>query len=44
MLQVDKPKHEADRKARRSDRKKKAAATPAEAPVQTAAEAPVAAA
>ena len=44
MLQVDKPKHEADRKARRSERKKKAAAPPAEAPAQAAAEAPVAAA
>ena len=44
MLQVDKPKHEADRKVRRSERKKKAAAPPAEAPVQAAVEAPVAAA
>ena len=44
MLQVDKPKHEADRKARRSERKKKAAEPPAEAPVQAPAEAPVAAA
>jgi small subunit ribosomal protein S16 len=46
MLQVDKPKHEADKKARRSERKKKAAATPVEtsAPAQPAAEAPVAAA
>ena len=46
MLQTDKPKHEADKKARRSERKKKAAAPPAEtsAPVQPAAEAPVAAA
>jgi small subunit ribosomal protein S16 len=44
MLQVDKPKHEADKKARRSERKKKAALPPAEAsaPAQTAAEAPVA--
>ena len=46
MLQVDKPKHEADKKARRSERKKKAAALPAEvsAPAQPAAETPVAAA
>jgi small subunit ribosomal protein S16 len=46
MLQVDKPKHEADKKARRSERKKKAAAAPAEAsvPAQPAAEPPVAAA
>ena len=44
MLQIDKPKHEADRKARRSERKKKAAAPPAETPAQAAAEAPVAAA
>jgi small subunit ribosomal protein S16 len=44
MLQVDKPKHEADRKARRSERKKKTAAPPAEAPAQAAAETPVAAA
>ena len=44
MLQVDKPKHEADRKARRSERKKKAATPPAEAPAQAPAEAPVAAA
>lgn len=43
MLQVDKPKHEADRKLRRSERKKKAAAPPAEAPAQAAVEAPVAA-
>lgn len=43
MLQVDKPKHEADRKARRSERKKKAAAPAAEAstPAQATAEAPV---
>ena len=44
MLQVDKPKHEADRKVRRSERKKKAAAPPAEAPAQAAVETPVAAA
>ena len=46
MLQVDKPKREADRKARRSERKKKAAVPTAEtpAPAPTAAEAPVAAA
>jgi len=46
MLQTDKPKHEADKKARRSERKKKAAALPAEvsAPAQPAAETPVAAA
>jgi len=42
MLQVDKPKHEADRKVRRSERKKKAASSPAEAPAQAAVEAPVA--
>jgi len=43
MLQVEKPKHEADRKARRSERKKKAAAPAAEtsAPAQATAEAPV---
>ena len=44
MLQVDKPKHEADRKVRRSERKKKAAAPPAEAPAQAAVETAVAAA
>ena len=44
MLQADKLKHETDRKARRSERKKKEAAPPAEAPAQAAAEAPVAAA
>jgi len=43
MLQVDKPKHEADRKARRAERKKKAVAPAAEAPVAAPAEAPVAA-
>jgi len=48
MLQVDKQKHEADRKARRSERKKKTAApqteTPATAEAPATTEAPVAAA
>ena len=43
MLQADKPKHEADRKARRSERKKKLAVPPAEAAAPAAAEAPAAA-
>ena len=42
MLQVDKPKREADKKMRRAERKKKVAA-PAEAPAQTPVEAPAAA-
>jgi small subunit ribosomal protein S16 len=44
MLQVDKQKHEAERKVRRSEKKKKTAPLPAEAPAQGAAEAPVVAA
>ena len=42
MLQVDKLKHEADRKVRRSERKKKTAAPPAEAPAPAVAETPAA--
>jgi small subunit ribosomal protein S16 len=42
MQQVDKQKHEADRKVRRSERKKKTAAPPVEAPAQPATEAPAA--
>ena len=41
MLQVDKPKREADKKLRRAERKKKAAA-PAEAPAPAPAETPAA--
>ena len=43
MLQADKQKNEAARKERRSERKKTAAAPPAEAPAPAAAEAPAAA-